>query len=852
VREIRDGSRANFRAKEFAPTLLVPTSNTHTEFHDERGNNLEKLEIDSVADAKEFIDQYKDVSGFQIYGSSNWTSQYITDKYPGEFAYDVTKIRLFNFDIEVASDEGFPYPEDAKYPVISIALHDSMTDRYYVWAVGEYDNQREDVNYHGFQTEAGMLRAFLDFWNKECPDVITGWNIAMFDIPYLVNRIEIVLGAAEVKRLSPWGMVNNKNIRDNYGRDHQSYEFVGISTLDYLDLYKKYTYSAQESYSLDHIAYVELKERKLDYSEAGTLHSLYKTDFQKFIDYNIKDVELVKRIDEKMLLLYLVYTIAFMTHQNFTDTFSPVRTWEALIYNWFYDQSIFTKVKNVSGNKKVQIAGAYVKEIDPSVHDWIISCDLNSLYPHLIMQYNLGPDTLDEELTCSVESYIEQYLSHPDKASKDAQNARRLTPYVEGTADTSELVEMERCMAANETYYRKDHQSMFSCLMEMLYADRKKTKKLMLAKQQEKENTKDPAKRAELTKEIAALNNKQLAYKILMNSGYGAIANAYFQFFDPRVAEAVTLSGQLSIKWIQARINKYLNKIIGTGNVDYVIYCDTDSVYVNLNDIVQVAFGERAKDPANHTKIVDFLDQVVKEKIQPVITKGYEELAEYMHSYRNAMVMEREVIASRGFWTAKKRYALMVYDSEGVRYAEPKPKIMGLEVVKSSTPEFCRNKLKDAIKLVLTGDNNHVLDFIEKTRGEFTRLDPADVAFPRSVAGLRKYGVNDDSRYRTGTPRHVKGALNYNYLLKKSGNKVDAPIQEGEKIKFLTLKQPNPLHDNIIAFPSHTTLPPEFELAKYVDYDEQFDKAFFQPLRAILDAVGWKSENTVSLEDFFG
>jgi len=849
VREVNGKERLNYCIKDFVPTLLVPDSKG--QFKNEFGHPLAKVDLDSISDASKFIREYSDVDGFDVYGSSNFVSQFITENYPGEIEFDSSLIRVFNFDIECASDEGFPYPENAEYEVISISLYDSQTKIIYVWGLYEYNNSREDVIYHHSSTEESLLRSFIEFWRTNCPDVMTGWNISTFDIPYLVNRIKKVLGESAVKSFSPWGIISETTIRGDFGRENQSYNFMGIACLDYLDLYKKYTYSGQESYALDHIAHVELKEKKVDYSEAGTLHNLYLTNFQKFLEYNIQDVELVKKLDEKMRLIELVYTLAYMTKQTFPDTFSPVRTWESMIYNWNYEKGIFSKVKNTRGNANVQVAGAFVKVPEPRAYEWIVSLDLDGLYPHLIMQYNLGYDTIDEDLSPTVEDYVEKYLSHCDKSEKELQNERRILPFINKTEDTSKYKELERAVAANGTYYRKDHQSMFSCLMENLYSNRKKTKRLMLQKEQERENTKDKKEKEELTNLIASLNNKQMALKILANSGYGAIANRYFQFFDPRIAEAITLSGQLSIRWVRSRLDAYLNNLLNTDGIEYVKYVDTDSAYLELKALVDEIFGKDVKKE-DYTEVVNFLDKAVKNRIEPFIEKCYEELADYMNAYRNAMRMTREVIASRGFWTAKKRYALMVYDSEGVRYAEPKPKILGLEVKKSSTPEFCREKLEEAIKIILEGTNDELLEFLEEVRKEFNSLGPEDIAFPRSVSGLRKYAESGRAIFKKGSPKHVKGALIYNHMLKEKEMKLEQPIQEGGKIKFVDLKEPNPIHQNVIAFPSNSVLPKEFGLHDYINYDLQFEKAFFQPLKTMLDAVGWKSDRNSTLEIFFG
>jgi DNA polymerase elongation subunit (family B) len=313
-------------------------------------------------------------------------------------------------------------------------------------------------------------------------------------------------------------------------------------------------------------------------------------------------------------------------------------------------------------------------------------------------------------------------------------------------------------------------------------------------------------------------------------------------------AEAITLSGQLSIKWIANKLNDYFNDLLKTDNYDYVVAIDTDSNYLRLGNLVNRIFGDKVNTPEEKTKIVNFLDTISKEKIEPFITECYEELAEYMNAYEQKMYMEREVIADKAIWTAKKRYALNVYDNEGVRYAEPKMKVMGLEIVKSSTPEVVRNKLRKVVELILNTDNDTVIEYIEDFREQFNKQKPQDIAFPRGVNGLEKYRNGDG--YTKGTPIHVRGSLLYNNLIRKHKLlKTVSQIQEGDKIKFIYLKEPNTIQENVIAFQGG--IPIEFDLTKYVDYDIMFSKTFLEPLKTILDAINWKHEVTATLEDFF-
>ena len=650
---------------------------------------------------------------------------------------------------------------------------------------------------------------------QDVPDVITGWNIQLFDIPYICKRLNRVLGEKLMKRFSPWGLVSEGEIHV-MGRTHIVFDVGGVTQLDYIDLYKKFTYKAQESYRLDYIAQVELGQKKLDHSEYDTFKDFYTKGWQKFIEYNIIDVELVDRLEDKMKLIELCLTMAYDAKVNYNDVFYQVRMWDTIIYNYLKKRNIVIPPKNRS-QKNEKYAGAYVKEPKPGKYDWVVSFDLNSLYPHLIMQYNISPETLRE-------------TRHPSSSVERILN--------EEVTDFNP----EYATCANGAQYRKDVRGFLPELMDKMYGDRVVFKRRMLDAKQAYEKTPSVS----LSKEIARCNNIQMAKKISLNSAYGAIGNQYFRYYKLANAEAITLSGQVSIRWIENKMNQKINKILKTEDVDYVIASDTDSIYLNLGPLVDRVYEGREK---TNEGVVTFLNKVCENEFEPFIESSYQALADYVSAYDQKMQMKRENIAERGIWTAKKRYILNVWDSEGVRYEEPKLKMMGIEAVKSSTPAPCRKMIKDALKIMMNGTEEEVIDFIDKSRKEFKKLPPEDIAFPRSATNVVKYQAHS-TIYAKGTPIHIRGALLYNHYVKqhKLDNKYSL-IQNGEKIKFCYLKKPNIIHENIISFIQD--FPVEIGLDKYIDYDLQFDKAFLEPLKIILDAIGWNVEKTVNLELFF-
>ena len=813
VRGYEGGSPFSYRVP-YNPTLYVASKN-YSDWKTLEGDCVEPLKLGSINDAKEFVKKYREVDDFDIYGNTRYLYQYIVEEHPeDEIRYDTSKIRIFNIDIETAAENGFPDIESADQEILAISIKDSYTGRIVVFGARPFDNKDSEVDYMHFRTEESMLSAFLQYWNENYPDVVTGWNVQLFDIPYIARRVTRILGEKAAKSLSPWKLISSREIYIK-GRKQIAYDLPGISTLDYLELYRKFTYTNQESYRLDHICLVELGERKLDHSEYDTFKEFYEKNWQKFIEYNIHDVRLVDKLDDKMKLLDLAFTMAYDAKVNYEDVFSQVRMWDNYIYCELNKRKIAIPPKR-DALKDAKYAGAYVKEPKPGFYDWVVSFDLNSLYPHLIMQYNISPETL--------------------------QDSRHPSVTVDKILEKQVEIDGEFAVCANGAQYSKDKHGFLPQMMKKMYDSRVIFKKKMIEAKKQYEKT--PT--IELSKEIARCNNIQMAKKISLNSAYGAIGNEHFRYYRLANAEAITLSGQVSIRWIENRMNGYLNKLLSTEEVDYVIASDTDSIYLNLGPLVDKFFSAKSGDKA---AIVAILDKICQEKLEPFIERSYQELADYVSAYDQKMQMKRENIADRGIWTAKKRYILNVWDSEGVRYKEPKMKIMGLETARSSTPAYFRDKLYAAFKIIIGKTNDELIAFINDVRAE-TRERPYDeVAFPRGVNNLAKYR-HPTEIYQKGTPIAVRGALLYNHYVKKYKVENKHPlIQEGEKIKFMYLKTPNPLHENIISF--FGELPKEFGIEKYVDYQTQFEKSFLEPLKNVLQCIGWTHEKTITISSFF-
>ena len=815
VRGYDHGRQFSDRVK-FDPTLFLPT-NKPSEWKTLDGKRVRPVKQGTIKDAKEFVETHKEMADFPVYGQTRYNNQYILEEYPwDEMKFDMNQIRIFTIDIETGAENGFPDIETADQEILLISIKDSHTGRITVFGSRPYKSTDADVDYLEFKTEVGLLKAFLHYWISNFPDVITGWNVQLFDMPYIIKRIERIIGEKESKMISPWKSILYREIWIK-GRKQIAYDISGISCLDYLELYKKFTYTNQESYRLDHICSVELGAKKLDHSEFDTFKEFYTKDWKKFVDYNIVDVRLVDQLDDKMKLIELAITMAYDAKVNFEDVYSQVRMWDNIIYVYLSKRNLVIPPKHES-RKDNKYAGAYVKEPIPGIYDWVVSFDLNSLYPHLIMQYNLSPETLLDH-------------RHPTATVDRLLNSEIDISYMEG-----------KTLCANGTYYDTTKRGFLPELMDKIYQERTIYKKRMLKAKQEYE--KNPS--TDLKKEISRCNNIQMARKIQLNSAYGAIGNEHFRYYRLEIAEAITMSGQLSIRWIENKMNGYLNKLLSTEDVDYVIASDTDSIYLNLGPLVTKFFSAKSGDKA---AIVGILDKICQEKLEPFIESSYQELANYVSAYEQKMKMKRENIADRAIWTAKKRYILNVWDSEGVRYAEPKMKICGMETARSSTPAFFRDKLLKAYEIIINEDNDVLIDYIDKVKEDTRKEDCVNIAFPRGVNGLKKYKSVADI-YSKGTPIHVRGALLYNYYVSRNKLTHKYPlIQEGEKIKFLYLRTPNPIQENVISF--FQNLPPEFNVEKYVDFNKQFEKSFFEPLKNVLECIGWDYERSVSLLSFF-
>jgi DNA polymerase elongation subunit (family B) len=794
VRGYLNGKRFNEKVK-FKPYMFVENhTDKKAQYRDYTNTKrLSKIEFDSIKEAKEFIQNYRDVENFKIYGNHKFYYDWISDNYPEDVPYDMDVMSIVSLDIEVASDEGFPEPEYATKEITAITL--SKRGKYYTFGCGDYTPKNNNVKYCKCRDEKDLLYKFLDFWKILDPDIITGWNVEFFDIPYIHNRMKNLLSEDDANSMSHWGFVMDKEVNQKYGKGKIK-SISGSTILDYMTLYKKFSFTPQENYRLNTVATYELDLGKIDYS--GSLLDLYKTDYEKFIDYNIRDVELVNMMDDKLKFIELTCAIAYDAKVNLADALTTVTLWDVIIQNYLKKKNIVVPYQDPEGvsEENYYIEGGYVKDPEVGYHEWVVSWDFDSLYPHIAMMLNISPDTLDVvQMSPSVTEVLEKGFSQDIKDSIEVNNS---------------------AIALNGATFSRDKVGFFADLMKIIYKDRQHYKSIMSQAKKEFQQTPTP----ENKKKIAKYNAFQHAKKIQLNAAYGALGNKYFRWHNHILAEAITKTGQFCIRYIEKRMNKYLNEKNNT-NIDYVVASDTDSVYVKF----------------------DKEENINEDEINKKIAEWCEEIYITLNAFDKSLKMKRENISSSGIWTSKKHYVLNVIDSEGTRFKEPKLKMMGIEAVKSSTPTVVKNKMVDAIKIILSGSQEKLFDFVDSTKKEFYASPYEDIASPRSISGLTKYH-DPHTIWKKATPIQVKGSLVFNDYVKKK--KLNLPlISDGDKVKFCYLKLPNPLRSEVIAV--HNEMPKELKIDSYIDRATQFEKAFLKPLLSIASQRGWDVEERSTL-----
>lgn len=812
VRGIENGKQKS-QIVDYSPYVFL-NSNKPTGYKTIYDVDVQRKDFANITEAKNFIKEYDGVQGMDIYGLTNFPYVWMYDTFKGDIQYNPKDVSVVSLDIE----NSMKIPCDISTAIVETpnqitAITISRNGKTASFGIKDFDDSGlNDFTYYKCDNENHLLRTFISIWCSSDfnPDIITGWNVECYDIPYLVNRIIRVLGEDYAKKLSPWGILRDYEILVK-GKYINSYNILGITVLDYMIIYKKFILKKQEKYSLEHIAMVELGEGKLDYSEYEGLDDMYDRDFQKYLTYNIRDVHLIDRLEAKLKLIELVMAIAYMAKVNYSDCMSSVKKWDVMIHNYLMDKNIVVEPSSQNTLNRF-LVGGYVREPIVGMHSWSVYFDLTSLYPHLIMWGNISPEKLVRRR--------DDFMS------------------IDNILDGGRPTLNENTLCGNGVEFKRDSQGIFPEIMKKIFKDRKSDKDLMLSLKKEYEKTKNPA----LLNDISRFDNSQGAKKVVLNEFYGALANVYNRWFSFDSAEAITMSGQLAIRWIEKKINEYFNKLLKTENYEYVFYLDTDSAIIRLDKLVQLVMPNET----DNVKITKFLNDMCDTKLNKYIADSYQELADIMNAYEQSLHMKMDSISSRFCLLAKKKYLMNVYNQEGVAYQEPELKMTGIQAIQSSTPQICKDALKASFKIIMNGTEkdlqSHVANFYDK----FVNYKFEDIAFPGGIS-MTNYKMNGDS-FAKGTPFRVKGALMYNKLIKQHSINSEQ-ITDGDKIKYCYLKVPNPIRVNVIS--TMGELPKEFGLDEYVDYETQYSKSFIKPLEPILNTVNWSTEKRATLDSFF-
>jgi DNA polymerase elongation subunit (family B) len=810
-----DGT-AHVEKIRFKPFLGVhATSKETTSWTDIYGKPVKVIVFDSMQASREWKKQNSGL--LDILGDVSPVVQYMATQYRKDIVLKMDGVVVWNIDIEVCnvkkdpSIKGFPSPQLAKVPISAITIQDMVKNTYITIACGDYKSKLPNVEYIRCGTEEDLLRTYIRLFNEHKPHIITGWNIKLFDIPYIVNRTNRILGPEDLKKLSIDRVV--KQHESEVGNKTEvTFTLQGTIIWDYIELYKKYIGEPRESFSLNFISQYELGLEKVSYTEEHeTLEGLYFNDFEKYIDYNIQDVALVYELNCKFRFLELAMSITHKAKCPPEAIFGTVQPWDCI----FYNELLATKKLCPSNGRhdKQDYVGGFVMDVKSGMYTWTKVKDIVSSYPNQIRSFNMSPETIinDKELPNELRVIRDVYGSID--ACVDIEKLANIQPILEkyGVSFTS-----------NGHFFRTDKEGFIPSIYTKIFNQRVQHKK-------EQKIAKEAG-----NKELAGqLHLIQYAEKILLNSGYGALGNQHSRYFDIRIAEAITSNGQVCVKGAAKFLKDKLN--IET------FYSDTDSVFLDLDPFV----NKRFKELPDKATILDFILKLDEKVIAPCVDSFFEEMRKNMNMRELTIFMEAECVAETTIMVAKKKYIMNKVWDEGTFHLEnPKQKIRGVEIVRTSTPAWVRKKLKEAVNMIFeTKDNAKLIEFIGTVKNEFMELPFETIAFPRGVT-FSNYNLQSKS-----LPIAVRAAFVYNKHLREKNLQDKYPlIEDGDKLKFCFIQTPNRIHSNVVGISNK--FPQEMSYLK-IDYPLQFKKTFIDPLENIFESIGWEYESKNSLEEFF-
>jgi len=746
--------------------------------------------------------------------------------------------RTMIFDIEVEVTDGFPDVRRANNKITSIAFNDSILDKYYCYVLDPLSKLKTDVKRANgdiivsFKDEYDLLNAFFKKYMEIQPTILTGWNIEFFDISYLYNRATQIVSQSVANLLSPISQVHWSDF-------HNRYKIAGVNVLDYLALYKKYTFSQRPSYRLDAIGEYEVGEKKVEYE--GTLNDLYENDLEKFVQYNLQDVKLVKKIDDKLNFIEIARGLAHLGHVPYEDVFMSSRYLEGAILVYLRKNNIVApnkpKNKIKKGDKK--FVGAYVQEPIKGKHNWVYDLDITSMYPSSIMSLNISPETKIGK----IEGWNpEEFLKKSNKKTYSITQGEKLLGRFTEVELKNFLDSKNVGVATNGVMYRTDKDGLLSALLRKWFDERVEYRKLSRKFHEEGDKEKSDY-----------FDRRQYLQKVLLNSLYGVLGLPVFRFYDVDNAEAVTYTGQSLIKFTKKIANNYYNKELGNTE-NHCIYIDTDSVFYSALPLVTKRYPDL--DIRNEDKMSKAILQIANE-VQDYLNMSYDYFAKkFCNLDKHRFDIKQEVIAKSGLFVTKKRYGLKIINDNGKKVN--KMMIKGLDTVRSSFPIAMRELLSKLLEDILMEVPKQKLDkYLINFKNSMKLMDFNKIAIPTSVKGIKKYRDSEGGifhTYKLGTPVHVKSSLFYNDMLKYfKVTKKYSPIYNGEKIKWVYLKN-NPIGLETIAYKGHEDPPQILDfIRQYINPDKLYKQALHKKIMMLYEALGWEepTDATKTIERFF-
>ena len=862
-------SKKNRVYQEFPARYVFYYPDPKGKYHSIYGDNLNRVVTKNY---KEFQKEQRIYSNYKLFESDiNPVFRTLAENYLGR---ESPNLNVCWFDIEVAFDpeRGYASPDDAFMPITSITLCLQWLDTLVTLAVPPasltkqqaQDLVKDFLNTYLFDTEAEMLDTFLKLIDDA--DVISGWNSEGFDIPYTVNRVTKVLSKEDTRRFCLWHQMPKKREYEKYGKSAVTYDLVGRVHMDSLELYRKYTYEERHSYRLDAIAEYELGESKTVYE--GTLDQLYNNDFKKFIEYNRQDVSLLDKLDKKLKFLDLANTLAHENTVLLQTTMGAVAVTEQAIINESHQRGLIVPNRNRRDDSiDTQAAGAYVAYPKKGLHDWIGSMDINSLYPSAIRALNMGPETIVGQLRpIKTDQYIqEQIMMHKksfaasweglfstfeyDAVMKQDRAFEVVVDWENGQSEIFSAAEVYNLifksnnswmLSANGTIFTYDREGIIPGLLKRWYAERKE----MQAKLKE-------SIKAENKIEEEYWDKRQLVKKINLNSLYGAILNPGCRFFDKRIGQSTTLTGRQIAKHMAAKINEII-----TGEYDHtgkaIIYGDTDSAYFSAYNTLKIDIKKNLI-PWDKDIVIQLYNNIA-ENVNSTFCDFMEQAFHCPKSRGEVIKAGREIVATKGLFITKKRYAVLYYDKEGKRTdidgKTGKIKAMGLDLKRSDTPEFMQKFLEEVLTRVLNGaEEKEILEMISEFRTEFKARPGWEKGSPKRANNITEYENKEKKAGKANMPGHVRASINWNTLKRMNSDKYSMNIVDGMKVIVCKLK-PNPLEFTSVAYPvDELRLPKWFQDLRF-DHEEMEATIINNKLENLIGVLEWDLESTFEKNNF--